>query len=510
MVKAGKIRQPNLLLPIESSEVPYGLPFGWKWIRAVDLIHTVNGRVFKPTEWTPMGLPIIRIQNLNRADAPFNRFEGEVDQKFLVEPGDLLISWSGTPGTSFGAFVWSGPAGILNQHIFKCHLYGDYRDYLCLAVNSRLDVLINDAHGGVGLRHFTKGKLERLPLPVPPLAEQQRIVDRVDELMTLCDEIEVGQARAAELRSATARSTVASIVDLGPGDTDQAVRLVNEHLRLCLTPGEGALEVVVEVRQAILDLAVRGRLVPQNPGDEPALALLTRITEARQRVVVNPRGRKTEVLVAPPLPAAPYELPAGWSWTRLREVALSSDSGWSPRCRPIPARAGEWGVLKTSAVTGGVYRGQENKVLDHDLEPRKQHEVQMGDLVVCRASGSRALVGRSAIVDAAPRHLMLSDKLVRFRFMSAVTTRYMQLVNSCTHTRAMYEMSASGTSTMSNITREQFGSLAVPLPPLAEQRRIVDRVDELMTLCDEIEAALGTERRIAADFAESALAAVVG
>lgn len=79
----------------------------------------INGKAFKPSDWTETGLPIIRIQNLNNPNAQYNHFLGEVEAKFLVKKGELLFAWSGTPGTSFGAHIWNGEKAVLNQHIFR-------------------------------------------------------------------------------------------------------------------------------------------------------------------------------------------------------------------------------------------------------------------------------------------------------------------------------------------------------------------------------------------------------
>lgn len=91
------------------------LPAGWARTKIGDLCNLVNGRAFKPSDWVSVGLPIIRIQNLNRPEATFNYFDGSVDEKFLVQTGDLLFAWSGTPGTSFGAHIWNGPNAILKS-----------------------------------------------------------------------------------------------------------------------------------------------------------------------------------------------------------------------------------------------------------------------------------------------------------------------------------------------------------------------------------------------------------
>ena len=169
-------------------------PFG-------SVCHLVNGKAFKPADWSSSGVPIIRIQNLIGADKPFNHWAGTLDKQVLVKTGELLLAWSGTPGTSFGAHIWNGPTGILNQHIFRCDLDEKVvtKEWARIAVNHRLHRLIEQAHGGVGLQHVTRGMVEELEIPLPPLAEQRRIAEVLDRAEALRAKRRAALAQLASL-----------------------------------------------------------------------------------------------------------------------------------------------------------------------------------------------------------------------------------------------------------------------------------------------------------------------
>lgn len=161
----------------------------WQSVRVGDALNLTNGRAFKSSEWGPSGRPIVRIQNLNDPDAPFNYYDGTVPDKFRVQRGDLLFAWSGTPGTSFGAHIWNGPDAWLNQHIFKVQYQGTDFDprYLRFALNQNLDEYIRAAHGGAGLAHVTKERFEASEIPKPPLHEQHALVAEIEKQFTRVD-----------------------------------------------------------------------------------------------------------------------------------------------------------------------------------------------------------------------------------------------------------------------------------------------------------------------------------
>ncbi|WP_321448674.1 restriction endonuclease subunit S [uncultured Cohaesibacter sp.] len=154
------------------------VPEGWQSGKIGDLCSLQNGRGFKPEEWDKAGLPIIRIQNLN-GNQSFNYFSGEPLDKWLVQPGQMLFAWAGTKGVSFGPFIWQGPVGVLNQHIFKVFPKKmAYAPWLFLALRQLTDVIETRAHGfKATLVHVKKGEIENSQILIPPLPEQKKIAE---------------------------------------------------------------------------------------------------------------------------------------------------------------------------------------------------------------------------------------------------------------------------------------------------------------------------------------------
>ena len=143
----------------------------------------INGRAYKSADWSNAGIPIIRIQNLKDQKKSFNYWPGSLEGQVRVKHGDMLLAWSGTPGTSFGAHIWEGEEGVLNQHIFLVNLDQKKieKRWAVRAINNQLNHLISQAHGGVGLKHVTKPQIEALDIPLPSIEEQRRLISILDK-----------------------------------------------------------------------------------------------------------------------------------------------------------------------------------------------------------------------------------------------------------------------------------------------------------------------------------------
>ena len=167
-------------------------PSNYPLVPIGDICELHNGRAFKPEDWENAdsgGLPIVRIQNLNNHDSKFNYFTGEVSEKNTINKGELLFSWSGSRGTSFGAHIWRGERAVLNQHIFKVG-FDESRAtkmYLLHALNKAVTEVEENLHGGVGLVHITKGNLEKIRIPIPPLEVQKEIVAEIEGYQKVID-----------------------------------------------------------------------------------------------------------------------------------------------------------------------------------------------------------------------------------------------------------------------------------------------------------------------------------
>ncbi len=504
--RRGKGKKKSELPSITEDEKPFELPKGWEWVRLGELCTMTNGKAFKPSDWIPEGLPIIRIQNLNNEQAKFNFCNANrVEEKYIVDRDDLLISWSGTPGTSFGAFRWSGNKAALNQHINRVVLLSTElsKDYFILTVNSQLGVLINSAHGAVGLQHVTMGQLNNLLLPLSPIAEQARIVARVEELIKALDGLEERERLAKEARRKALTAVVTELTNARAGKAGSKAwkRLADGFDCLVDSPDD-----VKELRKAILELAVRGRLVEQDPKDEPASVLLEKIAKEKDahEGTKARRGRGKKNTELPPITddEKPFELPRGWEWVRLGEILTEVTDGthFTPTylSKGIPFIS-----IKDISEKGLDFSNtrliseEEHNKLNLRCNPEK------GDLLICRIG----TLGRVAIVESDMAFsLFVSVGLLKTPLLLKQSVSYLRItLNSPTAYSNYDEIKAGGSHTI-KLNLESIPMIRIPLPPLAEQNRIVARAEALLKVCDELELSLGERDTAAREFADAAVA----
>lgn len=492
---------------------PFELPDNWKWIEIGEQLNLFNGMAFKPTDWMASGLKIVRIQNLNNLVATFNFCNPAIARATaLIDDGSFLISWSGTPGTSFGAFIWCRGPAVLNQHIFRC----DFKTksfsagFLRLAINGRLDEMIAKAHGGVGLQHITKGKLEALLIPLPPLAEQHHIVARVDELMGLCDRLEAAQANRETVRDRLAAASLnrlsaskIAVPTAGASPEPQVNHTSADHARLvfdALPALTARPDQIKALRQTILNLAVHGKLVPQDAKDVSAPELLDQIANKKADLLrsgfpnINEARTQMKKIAEQSVPGGLEILPPGWIWATLLQCSMLvidcknktapySSSGIR-LIRTTNVRDGRMNAIDQKYVNQDTYRAWSARCTPEPGDILITREAPMGEVCIIPAGEKICLGQRMMLVRLVPNTID-----AEFMIYSLRDPKLMDRVQDKPIGATVQHLRVGGVET-----------LLVPLPPLAEQHRIVAKLNVLMALCDKLEASLtaaaDTRRRL--------------
>ena len=458
--------------PVATDEIQTRMPSGWIPARINDTGLYINGLAFKPAEWKESGRPIIRIQNLTDPSKEFNFAQGDFPEEVVVRDGDLLVSWSAT----LEAFVWERGVGILNQHIFRVIPTDDLttRDFLLLLLRSAIREMAKSDHAhGLVMTHINRGPFLRHVVAIPPLAEQHRIVAKVDELVALCDRLE--EARTAGERTRK-RLTKASYAQLAAADADNGAFRTRARFVIGALPALTAHAAQIKhLRQIILALAVHGKLVEQDPADEPAIKNLARARlslKERARSTRRMRWKPTEPVAADEIEK---EMPFGWIPGRINDTGLYING---LAFKPTDWKQSGLPIIRIQNLT----------------DPSKDFNFARGDFpeeVLVRDGD--LLVSWSATLEAFVWERgegILNQHIFRVIPDDDLTTRDFLLLVLRSAIRAMAEGDHAHGLVMTHINRGPFLQHVVAIPPLAEQHRIVARVNEFMALCDGLEARL--------------------
>lgn len=352
--------------------------------------------------------------------------------------------------------------------------------------------MISHAQGAVGLRHITKRKLESILLPLPPIAEQERIVAKVDELMALCDRLEAQQQERERRQVDLARASLARFAD-APTPANLSFLF---HKSYVIAPED--------LRKVVLTLALRGKLVPQDPSDEPVDELLRRSAVERRKFgrSESPASRFSEVENG-----LEYSIPVSWRWLALDDLLVfGPTNGFSPKAVDYETAVRS---LTLSATTSGRFKGEHSKFITADIPPESDLWLQDGDLLVQRGN-TIEYVGVAAVYRGESNQFIYPDLMMKLRVASTFDVDFVHLAMSQEAARDFLRARASGTSgSMPKINQTTLKSLPVPIPPLAEQRRIVAKVGELMTLLDQLQTRQAGAKQVGANLLESVVAELV-
>jgi len=365
----------------------------WPTARLGDIARFQNGRAFKPSEWSPVGLPIIRIENLTDHSAQFNRFEGLVDERHLVRDGDLLVSWS----ASLDAFIWNRGLAVLNQHIFKVNEDERLldRSYFFHVLRHAMTAIRGQVHGAT-MQHITKPAFEAVTIPLPPLDEQRRIAARLREQLAEVDLVAAAaQARIDQMNSLAQRAIDAAI------------------------PASNAIALGHALR------------APMRTG-------LSRAASA----TANHR------------------------------------------------------VLTLSSVRNGVLEVGKNRPMDATDDEALANAVRPSTFYVVRGNGSLHMAGAGALSPESSDGVVLyPDLLIQVDPDPALlSVDYLALAWRSRRVRHQVEARLRTSAGIHKINLANLSTVEVPLPSLADQRRIAARLSEQLAEIDRAKAALAAQR----------------
>lgn len=495
----GEAKKEKPASEVDESEKPFAAPNGWQWCRLTDTGEYVNGLAFKPSDWHADGLPIVRIQNLSGRNPDFNRTKGDFDRSVIVSAGDILVSWSAT----LDAFIWQGETGVLNQHIFRVEPAPCVdKSFLYWLLKWAIKDLADSDHAhGLVMSHINRGPFLAKPVLLPPLAEQARIVARVDELMRLCDALEAKGRLEAEQHARLLRTLLGTLTDSStPEELAANWQRVADHFDLLLDRPEA----VDALEQTILQLAVRGLLVPQDPSDEPATALLDQARIAGNCLDAKPASMRG-LPAGEPQVDQEFRTPSGWEWVSLADLLPEFQNGVASRGDTGGRQITVLRLADIKARRVSLADTRQIPIAERDIE---KYRLRSGDILITRVNGSADIVGQFNLceeeVDA-----IYCDHFIRLRVRTDwLDPAFTAILGESDLIRNRIRGLFITTAGQKTVNQGHIGSLRFALPPWAEQIRIVTRVTQLRCLCAELRQRLTSSQTTQSRLAEALIAEV--
>jgi type I restriction enzyme S subunit len=480
LIKAGEIRLQRPLPPLEQDEVPFLLPHGWIWTR-IRQVTSDRGQKIPNKDFTYIDVTAINkeegaiaeVNVLAAADAPSRA-------RKIAQTGDVLYSCV-RPYLLNVAVIESEivPAPIASTAFAVLNGFGlVLARYMWIVLRSPFMVECVEAKmRGQAYPAINDSDFARLPFPLPPLAEQHSIVAKVDELMTLCERLE---AASNERERRQDRLTAATLYQLNDGANAEAFR---GHADFCLAHFPLLTKSSAQIkhlRQTILNLAVRGLLVPQDPKDESAARLL-----GERRLIAN---------------SEPWKLPSGWAWSSFSLIGETLGGGTPSKAHPeFWKGAIPWVSPKDMKVD--VITDSQDHISAAAVEQSAVRLIPTGSLLVVVRGMILAHSFPTAATEVPVTINQDMKAIVPFR---ADLIRFLVLLTKGLKPEVLRLVLRSTHGTCKLLTDDLF-SLPIPIPPLAEQGRILAKVNELMALCDRLEATLSSKRGDAARLLEALL-----
>ncbi|WP_293267694.1 restriction endonuclease subunit S [Neptunomonas sp.] len=499
LVEAGEIKKLKALPEIAVKDKLFELPEGWSWARLCECVDVIRGITFpasaknqEPSSGLVACLRTANIQDKVDWDDILYIDHDYVkrDDQYLAN-GDIVMSMANSRElvgkvayiehlpvnqASFGGFL-----GVLRPwEVVPAFLM------VLLRTPMNRELLIGSASQTTNIANISLEKLYPLALSIPPLPEQHRIVAKVDELMALCDQLEQQTEQQLDAHQLLVDTLLGTLTQSQNANelADNWTRL-SQHFDTLFTT-EASID---QLKQTILQLAVMGKLVPQNPNDEPASELLKRIAAEKEQLIKDKKIKKQKPL--PPISdeEKPFKLPVGWEWVRFDDIV--DIQGGIAKGRKITGR-------KTTIVpylsVANVQRGyldlRNVKEIELPIDEMDRFQVLIRDLLITEG-GDWDKVGRTAIWNYPIEYMAHQNHVFKARLILDTQNEiWLEHFLNSKVAREYFAGSSKQTTNLASINKTQLRSCLMAIPPLNEQNHIIAKTSELFTLCDQLKERL--------------------
>ena len=425
-------------------EPPYDIPENWIWTRLKDIATNQNGYSFKPSDWKEKGLRIIRIQNLTDPNAPCNYCDDKEEYaKFIINRGDVLVSWSCT----IDSFVYYGEKAVLNQHIFRVDFdkIKIFKLFYVYAIKSLLTIIDSKRHGST-MTHITKKDFESLIFPVPPYEEQKRIVAKIQELLPLIERYELAWEKL-------------------------------EDFNRCFP---------VDMQKAILQMAIQGDLVPQDASEGTGEDLYSDIQKKKNQLIKEKKLKKEKILPTISKDEIPFDVPEGWKWAYVNEIAFVTKLAgfeYTKYMSGAITSKGEVPIVRAKNIKPNRFMENQDEFISLELSKQLQRCALDTRCVLMTFIG--AGIGEVAVFEGCRRNHLAPNvaKIVPHVDMSSYLMYYFM---SPTGQKEIFKYMKA--VAQPSLSMETIRKVKVPLPPISEQKRIVEKLEVLLPLCERLKA----------------------
>ena len=453
LIKEGKIKKEKPLTEITDGEIPFDIPESWKWIKLGEVVSVLGGKripVGRTLTTDNTGYKYIRVSDMkdgsvltdNLLYVPTDIYPSI--SRYVIHKEDVYITVAGTIGR-VGKIPPEIDGANLTENADRLVFSIIDQDWLIKCLKSSLvQQQIIDATTKVGQPKLAIKRIQELLIPLPPLAEQKRIVAKIEELLPYVD------------RYAAAYEKLEQFNAKFPED----------------------------MKKSILQYAIQGKLVEQRPEEGTGEELYQHIQAEKQRLFKEGKIKKEKQLAEIVEDEVPLDIPESWKWVRLLDVVEEKPAnGFSRKGVDYQTAVKN---LTLTATTSGYFKADAFKYVDIQLDPDSKYWLKKDDLLIQR-SNSRELVGTSCIYTGDDDAFIYPDLMMKLRVMNGVDVKYVDYVLKSPLTRNYFSKNASGTSeSMPKINQGIVSATLIPLPPLAEQKRIVAKLEEILPLCERL------------------------